>query len=158
MLDLYAKPGYKMNLKNRIKWWFRRRKYARQRVRWGFSEYDVWDFDVYFADLMKDIFAFLAKRHMSHPYDVSHTEWQQTLIEISECFAQYNRELPSPAYEAWCSKTERKKIPGGIELTVPDDVLYEAWRDEEREHQQYKLNSIKRGLELINKWYPNLWD
>lgn len=55
MLDLYAKPGYKMRPLERIKWWIRRAKYARQRARWGFSAYDVWDMDHYLAELISEM-------------------------------------------------------------------------------------------------------
>lgn len=157
MLDLYAKPGYKMKLRDRIKWWFRRRKYARQRVRWGFSEYDVWNMDAYLADLLRDMCAYWAKHQNSHPYEVTAEERQQTLINISECFAQYTRELPTPAYEAFHKATVRRKIEGGVEIEAPDDLL-QAWRDEEKEPYEYRMKKLKEGFDLLYKWYPNLWD
>lgn len=158
ILNLYAKPGYRMSLWKRIKWWFRRAKYARQRVRWGFSEYDVWDLDYYLADLLKDMFAYFAKHHMSHPYDVTPEEWQQTLINISECFAQYGRELPTPAYDAYSAAVTRtKNEDGSITVESPNELL-EAWREEEREQYEYKMQKLKEGFDLLYKWYPNLWD
>jgi hypothetical protein len=157
MLDLYAKPGYKMKLRDRIKWWFRRRKYARQRARWGFSEYDVWSMNAYLSELLCDMFAYWAKHHNSHPYEVSEEEWQQTLINISECFAQYTREFPTPAYDAFHEAVVRRKIEGGIEIEAPDDLL-QAWRDEEKEHYEYRMKKLKEGFDLLFKYYPNLWD
>ena len=157
MLDLYEKPKYKMNLKNRIKWWFRRHKYARQRARWGFCEQDTWSMDAYLADLLRDMFAYWAKHINSCPYDITIEEWQQTLINISECFAQYTRELPRPAYEALHNATIRRKIKGGVEIEVPDDLL-QAWRNEEKEQYEYKMSKLKEGFDLLYKYYPTLWD
>lgn len=157
LLNLYEKPGYKMNLCQRIKWWFRREKYIRQRARWGFSEYDVWDMDAYLADLLRDMFAYWAKHQHSHPYELTAEEWQQTLINISECFAQYNRDLPTPAYDAFHKAAIRTKIDGGVAIEVPDNLL-QAWRDEEIQQHEYKMQKLKEGFDLLYKWYPNLWD
>jgi hypothetical protein len=157
MLNLYAKPGYRMGLWKRIKWWFRRAKYARQRARWGFSEYDVWDFDAYLADLLRDMFAYWAKHRNSHPYELSAEDWQQTLINISECFAQYNRELPTPAYDRFHAAVSREKIDGGITIEYSDELL-QAWREEELKNHEYKMTKLKEGFDLLYKYYPNLWD
>jgi hypothetical protein len=157
MLNLYGKPGYKMKLRERIKWWFRRCKYARQRARWGFSSYDVWDMDSYLADLLRDMFAYLAKHHCSHPYELSPSEWQQTLINISECFAQYNRDFPQPAYEAYAKAYHRTYRNGWVTAEAPDEYV-KAWRDEERKIYEYKMQKLKEGFDLMYKWYPNLWD
>ena len=145
MLNLYAKPGYKMRLRDRIKWWFRRRKYARQRTRWGFSEYDVWNMDAYISELFRDMFAYWAKHHNSHPYEVSEEEWQQTLINISECFAQYTRNFPTPAYDAFHEAVIRRKIEGGVEIEAPDDLL-QAWRDEEKRTIRISNEKTQRGI------------
>jgi hypothetical protein len=157
MLNLYAKPGYKMKLCDRIKWWFQRAKYARQRARWGFSEYDVWDFNAYLADLLRDMFAYWAKHHCSTPYELTSEEWQQTLINISECFAQYNRDFPTPAYDAFHAATTRTKIKGGTELKYSNELL-EAWREEEQKTHEYKMQKLKEGFDLLYKYYPDLWD
>lgn len=157
MLNLYAKPGYKMNLRDRIKWWFRRREYARQRARWGFSEHDVWNFDAYLADLLRDMFAYWAKHHCSRPHELSAEEWQQTLINISECFAQYNRDFPTPAYDAFHAAVSRTRVEGGVELGYSNDLLA-AWREEEQKIHEYKMQKLKEGFDLLYKYYPTLWD
>lgn len=158
ILNLYAKQNYKMGVFKRIKWWMRREKFKWQRALWGFSEYDVWDLDAYLADLLRDMFAYLAKHHISHPYDVTSEEWQQILINISECFAQYNRELPIPAYDAYNAATTRiKNEDGSITFEAPEGLL-EAWCEEEQEQHKYKMGKLKEGFELLYKWYPNLWD
>lgn len=158
ILNLYAKQNYRMGLFNRIKWWLRRAKFARQRARWGFSEYDVWDLDAYLSDLLRDMFAYLAKHHMSHPYDMTSEEWQQTLINISECFAQYNRDFPTPAYDEYHKTVKRTKNEDGS-ITVESSLeALEKWRQEEKEQYQHKMEKLKEGFDLLYKYYPNLWD
>lgn len=145
MLNLYEKPHYKMGPFETIKWWFRRAKYARQRARWGFSEYDVWNLNTYLAELLKDMFTFWAKHQHSHPYDITAEEWQQTLINISECFAQYNRDFPQPAYETFKEATIRKKEKGCITVEAPDELLRAGGKKNKR-FMNIKCKSSKRGL------------
>lgn len=158
MLDLYAKPGYKMKLRDRIKWWFRRAKYARQRARWGFSEYDVWDFHAYHAELVAAMLTYWAEKTNSHPYDVNEKDWQNLLRNIASCFKQWNEELPTPAYDAYRAAVKRiKNEDGSITVEVPDYLL-KAWREEEWQNFDIKRNKLKEGFELLYKFYPNLWD
>lgn len=158
MLDLYEKPGYKMKLRNRIKWWFRRHKYARQRARWGFSEYDVWDFHSYHAELVSAMLTYWADKTNSHPCDVNEKDWQNLLRKIASCFKQWNEELPTPAYDAYRAAAKRiKNEDDSITVEVPDELL-KAWHKEEWENYEIKRNKLKEGFELLYKFYPNLWD
>lgn len=158
LLNLYEKPGYKMNLCQRIKWWFRREKYIRQRARWGFSEYDVWDFDVYHAELVSNALSYLADHNISHPYDITDEDWKILLEKIAKCFKQWNEDSPQPAYEAYCAAVKRtENEDGGITVEAPEELL-EAWREEEKRNYENKLKKLKEGFDLLFKYYPNLWD
>jgi hypothetical protein len=157
ILNLYAKPGYKMTLWQRIEWWYKRHKCARQRARWGFSEYDVWDLDCYLSELIGDMAKYLAEHNMSHPYDVTTEEWQTILNTISKCFKQYNIERPTPAYEAYDKAMTRISEPGCVTVKAPIELL-EAWRAEELANDEAKMTELKQGFDLLFKWYQNLWD
>lgn len=158
ILNLYAKPGYRMGLWKRIKWWFRRAKYARQRARWGFSEYDVWDMDTYLAELIGDMTAYLADHNMSHPYDATNEEWQDTLRTISRCFKQYNIERPCPAYEAYRNAIVRASDLGKSVTVEAPERFVKAWREEERANHRATMTELKLGFNLLHENYPNLWD
>lgn len=158
ILNLYAKPEYKMTPLARIKWWFKRAKYARQRARWGFSEYDVWDLDTYLAELIGNMTAYLAEHNMSHPYEISDEDWKTTLETISHCFKQYNIERPCPAYEAYKNVIVRTTNPDkSITVEVPDHLL-QAWREEEKANHEATMAELKQGFDLLYQHYPNLWD
>ena len=94
MLDLYAKPGYKMKPLARIKWWIRREKFKWQRARWGFSSYDVWDMDHYLAELISEMLLYKAKFGMSYFNDMTEEESQQWLIDTAAMFKEYGRDFP----------------------------------------------------------------
>ena len=158
MLNLYEKPAYKMGIFKRIKWWFRRAKYARQRARWGFSEYDVWDFHSYHAELVSAMLNYWAEHTNSHPYDVNEKDWQNLLRNIASCFRQWNEELPTPAYDAYRASVKRiKNKDGSITVEAPDELV-KAWHEEEWQNFEIKRNKLKEGFELLYKFYPNLWD
>lgn len=158
MLNLYAKPGYRMKLWNRIKWWFRRAKYARQRARWGFSEYDVWDFEAYHAELVAAMMRYWANHCHSHPPEIIDEEWLVIMNKIAECFEFWNTDLPTPAYEAYHAAVRRiKNEDGGVTVEAPDELL-RAWRDEERANHELKMKKLKEGFNLLFEYYPHLWD
>lgn len=160
-LNLYAKPEYKMQLLARIKWWFKRAKYARQRARWGFSEYDVWDMDTYLAELIGNMTEYLSKRSQTHPWDMDEKEWKNTLKTISKSFKQYNIERPCISYEKYQAELVRKAEEGkfGREIThsIPEEVA-KAWAKEELENYASQMEELKRGFDLLYKYYSNLWD
>jgi hypothetical protein len=158
MLNLYAKPGYRMKLRNRIKWWFRRAKYARQRARWGFSEHDVWNFEAYHAELVAAMMRYWAEHNHSYHPEMTEEEWKATLNKIAECFEFWNEDLPTPAYEAYRAAVKHiKNEDGSVTVEVPDE-LFKAWHAEELSNHELKKQKLKEGFNLLYKYYPHLWD
>lgn len=155
--DLTAKLSYKPRLLARIKWWFRRYKYIKERAKKGWSSYDVWDFDAYLATVIGGGLEFLAHSHMSHPYYITPKEWAERLQYIANCFKQYNEEPPCPAYDAYRAAclTERKK---GCVTIFSNEELVRAWREEEERNHKEKMKRLKEGFDLLYEVYPNLWD
>lgn len=158
ILNLYAKPGYRMGLWKRIKWWFRRAKYARQRARWGFSEYDTWDFEAYHAELVSSMMRYWAKHNNSYHPEMTEEEWKAILNKIAECFEFWNADLPTPAYDVYRAAVKRiKNEDGSVTVEAPDGLL-QAWRDEEWANHELKMKKLKEGFDLLYKYYPHLWD
>ena len=156
--DLTAKLDYKPHLLARIKWWFRRRKYIKERAQKGWSSYDVWDFDTYLAQVISGALEFFAENHQSHPYDLTPEEWSAQLQYIAKCFKTYNEELPCPAYEAYQKAVVRTVEPGKSVTIEAPDHLYKAWREEEKQNYELKMKRLKEGFDLLYDIYPNLWD
>lgn len=157
MLDLYAKPGYKMRPLERIKWWIRREKFKWQRARWGFSEYDVWDLDVYLAELIGDALFYRAKHSCSHFHDMTESESQQWFIDTAQMFKDWNRELPEPAYEAYKASIKRERFDGGVTISGDDD-LAKAWKEELLANYEYKKARLAEGFARLHERFGDLWD
>lgn len=158
ILNLYAKSGYRMLLKDRIKWLFRRAKYVRQRARWGFSEYDVWDFNIYLAELISAMMRYWAKHNHSYHPEMTNEEWRATLNKIAEYFEFWNKDLPTPAYDTYRAAVKRiKNEDGSVTVEAPDD-LRKAWYAEEQANYELKKQKLKEGFDLLYEYYPHLWD
>ena len=147
--DLYAKLDYKPHWTARVKWFFKRRKYVRERARQGWSKYDVWDFGNYLAFITGGALEFLAQNNMSHPWDISDEEWKEKLLRISECFKQYNEQPDCPAYRAFHEAFARGEWTE--ELSI-------AWKEEELRNHNEKMKKLKEGFDLLYEVYSELWD
>ena len=157
--DLTAKLDYRPRLLARIKWWFKRRKYIKERAKKGWSSYDAWDFDVYLAQVISGALEFLSKSHMSHPFDRTPEEWSAQLQYIADCFKQYIEEPESSAYEAWHASVQREESkPGCVTVSGGDEDLLRAWQEEEKRNHENKMKKLKEGFDLLCEVYPNLWD
>ena len=159
MLDLYAKPGYKMNPLERIKWWIRRAKYARQRARLGFSAYDTWDMDHYLAELISEMLLYKAKFGMSHPWDMTPEDWQQWLIDTAAMFKEYGRDFPeSEEYKVFCAAKKTTKNEDGSITVEYDEELSKAWLEREKAESEYRMCKLRMGLERLGEKFWELWD
>lgn len=159
MLDLYAKPGYKMKPLERIKWWVRRAKYVRQRARWGFSAYDVWDMDHYLAGLISEMLLYKAKFGISNFNSMSMEESQQWLIDTAAMFKEYGREFPeSEEYKAFCAAKKTTKNKDGSVTVEYDEELSKAWLEREKTESEYRMCKLRMGLERLGEKFWELWD
>ena len=157
--DLTAKPDHKPRLFSRIKWWFVKRKYIKERAQKGWSAYDVWDFDAYLAMTISGALEFLAQKHMSHSWELTEEEWETKLKTIADCFKQYNEEPENLAYEAWRATVKREESEKGcVTISGGDEDLLRAWKEEEMRNYNNKMKKLKEGFDLLYEVYPNLWD
>lgn len=155
--DLTAKLAYRPRLLARIKWWYQRRKYIKERAKNGWSSYDVWDFDTYLASVIGGALEFLANSHMSHPYNYTPEEWSARLQYIADCFKQYNEEKDCPAYTAYREACTREVKDGEVTILGPDGLLH-AWREEEARNYKEKMDRLKEGFDMLYDIFPHLWD
>ena len=159
MLDLYTKPGYKMRLLERIKWWIRREKFKWQRARWGFSSYDVWDMDHYLAELISEMLLYKAKFGISNFNDMSMEESQQWLIDTAAMFKEYGRDFPeSEEYKAFCAAKKTIKNEDGSVTVEYDEELSKAWLEREKTESEYHMCKLRMGLERLGEKFWELWD
>ena len=60
-------------------------RYRRQRAKRGFSDYDVYDMQMWFVNTMRPMLAKILNNLHSYPDEVTFEEWQAILTEMIEC-------------------------------------------------------------------------
>lgn len=152
MLNLYKKP-YKMTPIEWVRWFLQCLKFTWQRARWGFSEKDVYNFDVYHSELIAAIMTYMQANNNSYPSNMSNEEWHKILKDIAHNFSQWNEDLPTPCYDKYSSAIEDKNTTPEMKYKLIKD-----WAKEEEDNYAYKLKKLKEGFDLLYEHYPNLWD
>ena len=104
-----------------------------QRGRKGYANSDLWSFDNWLSRLIANGLREFKGNCYTYPGDgISWEEWMAILDEMIECFEEQCRSLDNISGEDFLKK----------------------W-GERREHQRQKLH---RGLELLERYYYDLWD
>jgi len=113
-----------------------------ERGRKGYCYADMWSWDNFFSSLVARSLKEFKSKCQSYPScGITWEEWMKTLDEMIECFEEQNRGVDN--------------IP-----TKPTDnpniIEYDSEKAEERLiHRKEKLH---RGLELLEKYYYDLWN
>ena len=104
-----------------------------ERGRKGYCNEDLWSFDNWLSKIIaRGLREFKEVCH-TYPNDIDDwEEWIKILDEMIECFEEQTR---------------------SIDENIAGDFV-ERWR-QRREHQKQKLH---RGLELLERYYYDLWD
>ena len=103
-----------------------------ERGRKGYCYEDLWSFNNFLSGLIARALREFKVNCHGYPGDgISWEEWMTILDEMIECFEEQTRSLDN----------------------VGQDIL-ERWK-ERRDVQKRKLH---RGLELLEKYYYDLWD
>lgn len=78
------------------------KKHATQRYARGFSDVDMWNFDVFLADVIVFGCQYHIDRARTAPWHMDHDEWLGVLIKIRDSFASRDYSgAPAPSKEAW---------------------------------------------------------
>lgn len=137
-------------------------KYAYQRATRGYCDYDVWNCDNYYTHIISDTLHALADNHMGYPGDMTPESWTATLHEIAEHFdksLEENEAFPQPKTNEWYAHVD----------VIPTAETFEEWRQKDKElraamleesKELEKLRSAEKdiGLDMLKKYWDNLWD
>ena len=151
----YSYPWrYPVNWIRNIKEFFKNIKWSWQRAKYGVSDYDAWDLDGYFVKvLINGLDRMMANLHGApiEFYDEENDSaqpWIDYLTEAKEHLKNYldddfdeHHVLP---YD-WNTEEEKKEV-------------LQKWAAECREHDEWRAEEVCKGLEMIAKVYPSLWD
>lgn len=153
-------------LKDRLGLYWRRLKYKvkrvtkfpYQRVRYGFSDQDLYNFDKYLAQVLSQALPKLKDAH-GYPADMETSEdWNEVLDKMTEGFARYHEEYEHPDTEemrAWDKLLEEWFDREGV---APWPRLPESYREGSRKFDEEQERALNESLDLLKEYFRNLWD
>lgn len=136
---------------NQVKWFLHGIKCSYQRATKGYCDRDLWDLNDYYANIISRTTEELSKRHMGYPNDdVGSEGWEDILKKISTYFDSTHEEnYDTPVADSIYKDKSWNK--------VSDDELKKILK-EDNEIQESMQKNLHLGLELLEKWWFNLWD
>lgn len=152
-----------------IRWFFKSFKYAHQRIRRGYSDYDLWDIGDYLTGLAAQSLEDFMHMVQSYPinyeqYNLSEDSdegWGRWKDEISACSARFFLSLE-------CLEDFNYHIPdmpGAIEFidsqvkhTGATEEQVRAWHDECMKIIENRQEACREAMEWLTKHIMELWN
>ena len=177
MINVFDKSDYsirKSPIKN-IRIFFRHLKYARQRIRCGFSDMDVWAVDDYLNDVIPGMLEkFLKDIEVDHgiPWPVIKEYYEKHKDEIGCEWEEFQHEPWTEPMEKECKERWKNVIKEMLFLfreqnydtcsvkntfSWEDDSEREEWRKREAEIDQYRSVCRAKAFAMLAEWYDCLW-
>lgn len=176
----YMSWKYPRNWFNNIKQFFCNIKYAYQRATKGYCTYDIWDIDTFHTNLIIDALTQFKKDTNGYPFVLESNEldengeekWNAILDEMIAHFANYrdtdiidNNEYADDYFKRIDNATETGINEKWLhfmrvnedKLSNEDHAMREQYRNKMKELAEYRKNELELGMQLLTKWYDNLW-
>ena len=165
-------PWYPRNWWENICYFFRTIKWGWQRATRGYSDYDTWDLDVYYSNMMIASLSQFRAEAMGYPgYMENIEEWHAILDKIIFLLKQANEDVPldeKNELAEWYEEYLKTKTLSLVE--VKKGVRKYADNDDEetkekicqyykREEELYEIRKQKRkeAFELLAEYLGHLW-
>jgi len=108
-----------------------------ERGRKGYCLEDLWSFDNFLSDFLARALREFKQQSHCYPHDLNNwEEWMAIVDEMIECFEDQNRGIDN--------------LLGALGQPVNSDGYFKA--------QIKKREKLHRGMELLEKYYYDLWD
>jgi hypothetical protein len=165
-------PWYPRNWWDNIKYFFRTIKWGWQRATRGYSDYDTWDLDVYYSNMMiASLSQFRAETRGYPGYMDNIEEWYEILDKIIFLLKQANEDEPLEEKNelAEWHKEHLETRPLTLTKVEKDARVYVSNNDEEteakikqyykREEELYEIRTQKRkeAFDLLAEYFGHLW-
>lgn len=167
-------PWYPRNWLDNIKHFFHTIKWGWQRATKGYSDYDTWDLDVYYSNMIIASLSQFRAETMGYPgYMENINEWYAILDKIIFLLKQANGDEPleeknklAKWYDGYLATKhlDMTEVANGkamrISLTEVDEET-ETKRKQyyKREEELYNIRTQKRkeAFELLAEYFGHLW-
>ena len=149
-----------------IESFFRGFKYTYQRATKGYCDYDLFSISDWFLEVFSNMLKEFADETYSHPYDMDEKEWGKYLVEMREHFLNACKEYENSSPEARKEFDELYKDFSAAEYFKNPELYNTKERKEKikeyykkvKEYDNYKQEELKKGMDMFQKRFWDLWD
>ena len=149
-----------------IESFFRGFKYTYQRATKGYCDYDLFSISDWFLEVFPNMLKEFADETYSHPYDMDEKEWGKYLAEMREHFLNACKEYENSSPEARKEFDELYKDFSAAEYFKNPELYNTKERKEKikeyykkvKEYDNYKQEELKKGMNMFQKRFWDLWD
>lgn len=149
---LFSKGGH-------IRMFFKRLKYTIQRGKYGCSDRDTWDLSNFLIPMLINYLQEFENKCDGYPDCLegidSLEDWQEIISDIRTAFCNY-----LTGYENEYQKEYYEQLGKQDKSADPSEEFLELrnkYWDRENEIDQYKHNELKRGFDLLYKYFEEIW-
>ena len=156
---------YPHNWKRPSNWWdnikdfFRGFKYAHQRATKGYCDYDLFSISDWFLEMFPNMLKEFSDGTYSYPWDMEEKEWRKYLVEMREHFLNACKEYEDSSPEARKEYDELyKDFPLELYNTKEREEKVKEYYKKVKEYDDYKQKELKKGMDMFQKRFWDLWD
>ena len=146
-------------------WWkniesfFRGFKYTYQRATKGYCDYDLFSISDWFLEMFPNMLKEFSDGTHSYPWDMEEKEWRKYLVEMREDFLNACKEYEDSSPEARKEYDERyKDFPLELYNTKEREEKVKKYYKKVKEYDDYKQEELKKGMDMFQKRFWDLWD
>ena len=156
---------YPHNWKRPSNWWdnikdfFRGFKYTYQRATKGYCDYDLFSISDWFLEMFPNMLKEFSDGTHSYPWDMEENEWRKYLVEMREHFLNACKEYEDSSPEARKEYDELyKDFPLELYNTKEREEKVKKYYKKVKEYDDYKQEELKKGMDMFQKRFWDLWD
>lgn len=151
--------------------YFRQLKWAYQRATRGYSDWDLWDLDSFYTQILINSLRDFAQKTNGHPGEMTFEEWQILINTIANCFEESQEDLEDNL-ESWkrMEQIRQKYVDtnnsknNDIDLLLKDpedDLEFQKarkdWVTDLQQITKHRKEMSDRGFDLLKEWIWHLW-
>ena len=142
-----------------IESFFRGFKYTYQRATKGYCDYDLFSISDWFLEVFPNILKEFSDETYSYPYDMEEKEWGKYLVKMREHFLNACKEYEDSSPEARKEYDELyKDFPLELYNTKEREEKVKKYYKKVKEYDNYKQEELKKGMDMFQKRFWDLWD
>lgn len=150
-------------------------KYFIQKGKRGYSDFDLMDIDHYLLDLIPNMLEDFKNKKNGYPANLNEEEWEDILNNMityfknanpsmanfeNPYFDEYYEKIVSPWHDNLMKDIKNNKGKSFvINMDIPEKYqdLKNNFKEKEDEEEKYRQDNLKKGFEMLLKYFHYLW-